>query len=423
MKCTKCNHTLPADSEFCQYCGARIEKTVAPLKEAKPEPIVEEVPTAPTEEIVVEPPATEVPEQMQPIEETADVVPIIEKPESSAHQLPDFGNMTPDEALTAILQIQAKNTVDAMEANCQSQPDNEADADFGLVPEKPIFTLALKSVEGEKEYLGRLYTLNGEKIKYNRRGSTSADGINGMIDIYDTYLPSGQPYKTIYINMYGAKRSNKAPAGFLLGRPAARPAIVPTQPKQQPATIPMPVSAPAQQNKKTAPVKYCSRCGSAIDSKTKKCTGCGKQYFRGLRFTKFSVTIIILSLVIAVLSTVCVLQFLNVQALGSAHQTEIDKLKSKISSLEQQIKTKDSTIKTRDTTIKNLEKEIDKLEEEAWDNWSKLYFFDNYAEIVPDDGTRTYHKWGCSKLDTSDGFWIFNTAAAEDDYKKCPTCH
>ena len=91
--------------------------------------------------------------------------------------------------------------------------------------------------------------------------------------------------------------------------------------------------------------------------------------------------------------------------------------------MEQQIKTKDSTIKTRDTTIKNLEKEIDKLEEEAWDNWSKLYFFDNYAEIVPDDGTRTYHKWGCSKLDTSDGFWIFNTAAAEDDYKKCPTCH
>jgi len=26
-------------------------------------------------------------------------------------------------------------------------------------------------------------------------------------------------------------------------------------------------------------VKYCSRCGNAIDPTTKKCTGCGKQYF------------------------------------------------------------------------------------------------------------------------------------------------
>lgn len=31
MKCTKCNHILPDDSEFCQYCGNRIEKkTVMP---------------------------------------------------------------------------------------------------------------------------------------------------------------------------------------------------------------------------------------------------------------------------------------------------------------------------------------------------------------------------------------------------------
>ena len=214
MKCTKCNHTLPDDSEFCQYCGTRIEKAVAPPIEANPEPVAEEVPAVLAEEIVTELPTTEVPEQVQPVLEASDTMPVVEQPKHPASQLPDFGNMTPDEALTAILQIQAKNTVDAMEANSQSQPDNEADADFGLVPEKPIFTLALKSVEGEKEYLGRLYTSNGEKIKYNRRGSTSANGINGMIDIYDTYLPSGQPYKTIYINMYGAKCSMRAPAGF-----------------------------------------------------------------------------------------------------------------------------------------------------------------------------------------------------------------
>jgi hypothetical protein len=103
-----------------------------------------------------------------------------------------------------------------MKANADSQPYNEEDDDFGLVPEKPIFTLALDSIDGEEDYLGKLYTESGEKIEYTRRGSTCAEGINGMIDIYDTFLPSGQPYKTIYINMYGAKNSDTTPNGFKL---------------------------------------------------------------------------------------------------------------------------------------------------------------------------------------------------------------
>ena len=41
--------------------------------------------------------------------------------------------------------------------------------------------------------------------------------------------------------------------------------------------------------------KYCSRCGKLIDSKTKKCTGCGKQYFKGIQMKPVT---IILSLVI-----------------------------------------------------------------------------------------------------------------------------
>lgn len=209
MKCLKCNHELPADSEFCQYCGVRIEKLTTPPVETNTEPIA-----ASTEDNVVIFSAAEEVETMQSAEEKSDTVPLIEKPEPSELQLPDFENMTPDEALTAILQVQAKNTVDAMEANRQSQPDNEADADFGLVPEKPIFTLAFKLVEGEKEYLNKLYTINGEKIKYDRQGSIGVDGIHGIIDIYDTYLPSGELYKTIYINMYGAKCSSRAPAGF-----------------------------------------------------------------------------------------------------------------------------------------------------------------------------------------------------------------
>ena len=35
-----------------------------------------------------------------------------------------------------------------------------------------------------------------------------------MIDIYDTFLPTGDFYKTIYINMYGAEDSQNSPEGF-----------------------------------------------------------------------------------------------------------------------------------------------------------------------------------------------------------------
>ena len=379
MKCPKCNHTLLPDSEFCQYCGTCIEKPVTPPVAEKKEPTM--VPSAP----VVEPPAPEAPKLPTPVEGEVVVTADTEEPT----QLPDFGEMTPDEALTAILQMQASNTIEAMEANSKTKPDNEGASDFGLVPEKPIFTIALKSVEGEKEYLDKLYTVSGVKIKYNRRGSTSVNGINGMIDIYETYLPSGQLYKTIYINMYGAKASTKAPQGFVFGN----------------ADVPVTKKAPKAKKIKQPKKKYCSRCGSLIDHQSKQCTGCGKKYFKGIRFNKFSVTIIAFLLVIAASAALNVYQYLDNQEL----QSEIDTLESRN--------------KSAQASINRLNNEKAELRERnqrySWEH----YFFNGHAEIVV-DGSNLYHKFGCEDLNIYKGVMIFSAEVAQSQgYVECPYCH
>ncbi len=173
MKCNKCGKTLPDDSTFCQFCGSKIE--IAPV-------------TA---------------------EETS--------------------TLSKEEALAKVIAAGVVEGHKAVEANKAAQPQNEADSQFGLLPEKPIYTAG---IDEQERYLQSLRTPTGEPIKWSRRGSMSVNGIHGLIDVYDIYLQSGAEYKTIYINMYGAKNSTIAPKGFVLMTPAIKATAV-KAPKQK----------------------------------------------------------------------------------------------------------------------------------------------------------------------------------------------
>lgn len=94
--------------------------------------------------------------------------------------------------------------------------------------------------------------------------------------------------------------------------------------------------------------KFCKYCGGLIDADTKKCSSCGKQFFR---FPKRIVGIIALVIVLVALAGLNVYQYVSNGAI--------------VSDLEQQIKTKDSTISTQKSTIATQKSEIVGLEDKA----------------------------------------------------------
>lgn len=91
--------------------------------------------------------------------------------------------------------------------------------------------------------------------------------------------------------------------------------------------------------------RRCKKCGGEIDSITKQCRSCGKQYFR----LKKALPIIVLSVLMIGLGALNVVQYLHSQSL----QASIDK--------------KSKTISTQKSTISSQEKEIAKLENTAED--------------------------------------------------------
>ena len=86
------------------------------------------------------------------------------------------------------------------------------DPEYGLVPEKPIYT---NGRDGSSQYLSSLCSIDGKPLQWNRRGSIYSEDNIGLVDIYDCYRESGDQYITIYINMYGNHNSTVIPKGFI----------------------------------------------------------------------------------------------------------------------------------------------------------------------------------------------------------------
>jgi len=130
-------------------------------------------------------------------------------------------------------------------------PQNMAAPSYGLVPENPIY---VNGIDGEKQYLRALRTIMGQSLTWSRQGSTHAAGVQGPVDVYKMYLPSGEEYRTLFINMYGSTNSTQPPAGFFFA-PEQAVAAAPAY-KEVPATVAvdMPKTMPVVEMPATMPV-------------------------------------------------------------------------------------------------------------------------------------------------------------------------
>lgn len=142
----------------------------------------------------------------------------------------------------------------------------------------------------------------------------------------------------------------------------------------------------------------CPHCDQEIPNKSEFCIFCGEKIVQKKR----PKAIITLSILLAISLAMAGGELIYILVKGQQTLEIIDGYKQ--------------TVSAKTTQITNLKKQVDDLERKA-------YFLDSHIAIVPDDGTRLYHKYGCSNWDAS-SFWAYNTEAAEGrGYSPCPYCH
>lgn len=174
--------------------------------------------------------------------------------------------------------------------------------------------------------------------------------------------------------------------------------------------------------------RFCKLCGDPIDPATRKCSGCGKQYFRLPAFTDkhyFIAATAVACAVIAFLLAVLVLKNNQVAELSAT----ISDLETRLGQAEDDIAAQERTIQGYERSDSNFRKEIatkteaiEKLQAENSDMQKEIRFYDDHVVFVSDDGTRKYHNYSCPYLDLSH-FWAYNTEAAKDEgYKPCSHC-
>ena len=143
---------------------------------------------------------------------------------------------------------------------------------------------------------------------------------------------------------------------------------------------------------------YCKNCGGLINNKTKKCTSCGRQYFR---FSKRVFVISVVAIIAIGLVGANVYQYIT-------NKQSVELLNNNLESI--RINRDEYIKRSSDLTVQLISKD------------KELNFWNEYAVIVTEAGEK-YHHYGCYHLNDCSSIWIYNIAAAESlGYEPCLDC-
>ena len=98
--------------------------------------------------------------------------------------------------------------------NTEAETAHLDEADYGLVPEKPVFVAGMFGLDAYLQSL-RLDEDTSSQITFNRLGSKNVQGIQGPVDVYEV-LVGDRVLTHIYLCIYGNANSIQAPKGFVL---------------------------------------------------------------------------------------------------------------------------------------------------------------------------------------------------------------
>jgi hypothetical protein len=111
---------------------------------------------------------------------------------------------------------QMKELYEAMQGFSEDGTDQDTiPEDFGEFGYDVTNPIPVNTIFGNTANLGRLRTLDGVKVRYERLGSTGAKNIKGLIDIYDIYN-GDEKISTLYVCPYNKKKLAIALKGFKL---------------------------------------------------------------------------------------------------------------------------------------------------------------------------------------------------------------
>lgn len=185
--------------------------------------------------------------------------------------------------------------------------------------------------------------------------------------------------------------------------------------------IPVPISSPAAHP--VGKQRYCKLCGNPVDTDTRKCTNCGKQYLRNPLKSIPRSTLITFSLL-------CICLILSLVTIN--RQTKkIISLEATVSQLNSTITDLNSTVTSRESAIAQYREQIEaknkrtqKLVSENNELEEKSYYVDRNIAFIREDGTRVYHRYDCFMYKYSDSpFSVYSISSAMNKgYKPCSYC-